>query len=112
VFHRSIFGGQADLCRCMASATRIEIVHVLRDSSQRAGDISKSNGQPQATVSRHLGALRNGGVVIVQRRARDTLYQVANPKIVLVCDLMREVLTEEAARRSRLVEASQDEHSR
>jgi len=109
--HRSIFEVQADLCRCMASAKRIEIVHVLRDGPQPTGDIARLLGQPQATVSRHLGVLRNGGVVIAQRRARETLYQIANPKIVHICDLMREVLVEEATRRSHLVEASQDEHS-
>lgn len=110
--HRSIFEVQADLCRCMASATRIEIVHVLRDGPQRVGDIARLIGQPQTTVSRHLGVLRNGGVVIAQRRAQNVVYQIANPKIVHICDLMREVLLEEASRRSRLVEASQDEHSR
>jgi len=51
---RSIFEIQADLCRCMSSATRIEIVHI--------------------------------------------------------CDLMREVLAEEASHRSKLVEGFQDEH--
>jgi hypothetical protein len=40
------------------------------------------------------------------------LYQIGNPKIVHICDLMREVLAEEAARRSRLAEASPDEHTR
>ena len=110
--HRSIFEVQADLCRCMASATRIEIVHVLRDGPQRVGDIARLIGQPQTTVSRHLGVLRNGGVVIAQRRAQNVVYQIANPKIVHICDLMREVLVEQVAHRSQLAEASQDEHSR
>ena len=110
--HRSIFEVQADLCRCMASATRIEIVHVLRDGPQRVGDIARIIGQPQTRVSRHLGVLRNGGVVIAQRRAQNVVYQIANPKIVHICDLMREVLVEQTAHRSQLAEASPDEHSR
>jgi ArsR family transcriptional regulator len=96
----------------MASATRIEIVHVLRDGPQRVGGIARIIERPQTTVSRHLGVLRNGGVVTAQRRGQDVLYQIGNPKIVHICDLMREVLVEEAARRSRLVEASPDEHTR
>jgi ArsR family transcriptional regulator len=96
----------------MASATRVEIVHVLRDGPQRVGDIARLIGQPQTTVSRHLGVLRNGGVVIAQRRAQNVVYQIANPKIVHICDLMREVLVEQTAHRSQLAEASPDEHAR
>ena len=110
--HRPILEVQADLCRCMASAIRIEIAHLLRDGPQRVSDIVRITGYPQPTISRHLGVLRNGGVVTTQRRARDMLYEIANPKIVHICDLMREVLVEEAARRSQLVEALPDEHSR
>jgi ArsR family transcriptional regulator len=73
-------------------------------------EIARITGQPQATISRHLGVLRNGGVVIAQRRAQEVFYQIANPKIVSICDLMREVLMEEASHRSKLVEGPQDEH--
>lgn len=107
---RSIFEIQADLCRCMSSTTRIEIVHVLRDGPQRVSEIARITGHPQATISRHLGVLRNGGIVIAHRHAQDVVYQIANPKIVSICDLMREVLVEEASRRSKLVEGFQDEH--
>ena len=94
----------------MSSAIRIEIVHVLRDGPQRVREIARITGHPQASISRHLGVLRNGGVVIAHRHAQDVVYQIANPKIVSICDLMRDVLVEEASRRSKLVEFFQDEH--
>jgi len=106
---RSIFEIQADLCRCMSSATRIEIVHILRDGPQRVSEIVRITGYPQAMVSRHLGVLRNGGVVIANRRAQEVIYQIANPKIVNICDLMRQVLMEEASYRSKLVGSFQNE---
>jgi len=93
----------------MSSATRIEIVHVLRDGPQRVSEIVRITGYPQAMVSRHLGVLRNGGVVIANRRAQEVIYQIANPKIVNICDLMREVLMEEASHRSKLVGSFQNE---
>jgi DNA-binding transcriptional ArsR family regulator len=107
---RSIFEIQADLCRCMSNATRIEIVHILRDGPQRVSEIARIAGYPQATISRHLGVLRKGGVVNAHRHAQGVIYQIANPKIVNICDLMREVLVEEASRRSKLVESFQDEY--
>ena len=106
----TIYEIQADLCRCMSNATRIEIVHILRDGPQRVSEIARIIGHPQGTISRHLGVLRNGGVVIAHRHAQDVIYQIANPKIVGICDLMREVLMEEASRRSELYEGFQDEH--
>lgn len=101
---RSIFEIQADLCRCMSSALRIEIVHVLKDGPLRVSEIARITGHPQGTISRHLGVLRNGGIVIAHRHMQDVIYQIANPKIITICDLMQEVLIEEASRRSRLVE--------
>jgi ArsR family transcriptional regulator len=94
----------------MSSAIRIEIVHVLQDGPQRVNEIARITGHPQGTISRHLRVLRNGGVVTAHRHAQDVIYQIANPKIVNICDLMREVLLEEASHRSKLVEGFQDEH--
>ena len=106
----AIFEIQADLCRCMSSALRIEIVHVLRDGPQRVSEIARITGHSQGTISRHLGVLRNGGIVIAHRHAQDIIYQIANPKIVGICDLMREVLMEEASHRSELSGGLQDGH--
>jgi ArsR family transcriptional regulator len=93
----------------MSSALRIEIVHILRSGPQRVSEIARITGHPQGTISRHLGVLRNGGVVIAQRQGQDVNYQIANPKIVSICDLMREVLLEEASHRSELYKGFQDE---
>jgi ArsR family transcriptional regulator len=92
----------------MSSAIRIEIVHVLRDGPQRVSEIARITGHPQGTISRHLGVLRNGGIVTAHRHAQDVVYQIANPKIVNICDMMREVLVEDAYRRSKLAEELQD----
>lgn len=107
---RSIFEIQADLCQCMSSPIRIEIVHVLRAGPLRVSEIVRLTGYQQAMISRHLGVLRSGGVVIAHRQAQEVIYEIANIKIVHICDLMREVLIEEASRRSKLVEGDQDQH--
>ncbi len=104
----SIFEIQADLCRCMSSALRIEIVHTLREGPQRVSEIARITGQEPATISRQLGVLRNGGVVVGHRQGQEVFYQIANPKIVEICNLMRDVLADEASHRSRLVEDLQD----
>jgi ArsR family transcriptional regulator, virulence genes transcriptional regulator len=106
---KSIFDVQADLCRCMSSAIRIEIVHCLQTGPQRVNDIAHIIGHSQSMISRNLGLLRNGGIVIKKQRTQEVIYQIANPKIVGICNLMREVLAEESSYLAKLVEGFQEE---
>ena len=101
--HEKIFEIQAELCRAMGNPLRMEIVHLLRSGPLNVNDIASTVEQHQATVSRNLTVLRNAGIVITHRDGSNVLYQVANPKLVDVCDLMREVLLEQIDERSKLL---------
>jgi DNA-binding transcriptional ArsR family regulator len=95
-----VFEMQARLCQALSNATRLRIVHSLRDGPQRVTDLAQATELSQATVSRHLTALRNCGVVTAQRRGQEIIYHISNPKIMTVCDLMREVLAEQITHQS------------
>ena len=101
-----IFEIQAELCRAMGNPLRMEIVHLLRNGPLNVNDITSAVGQHQATVSRNLTILRNAGIVLTQRDGNNILYHVANPKLVHVCSLMREVLTEQIGERSKLLDSN------
>ena len=101
--HEKIFEIQAQLCRAMGNPLRMEIVHLLRGGPLNVNDIASSVEQHQATVSRNLTVLRNAGIVATQRDGHNVLYQVANPKLVEVCDLMRDVLLEQIDERSKIL---------
>jgi DNA-binding transcriptional ArsR family regulator len=105
----SIFDLQAELCQAMSHPIRLEIVHLLRDGPKHVGDLAQMMGRPHTTISRHLATLRNAGVIVSQRQGQEVFYQVANPKIVNVCDLMRQVLAEQALHRSEMMKAMEDE---
>ena len=100
--HEKIFEIQAELCRAMGNPLRMEIVHLLRSGPLNVNDIASAVDQHQATVSRNLTVLRNAGILVTRRDGNNVLYQVANPKLVDVCDLMREVLTEQIDERSKI----------
>lgn len=102
---RSIFDMQAELCKTMGNAARLQIVHVLREGPKRVSEIVEATGLAQAKVSQHLAILRAYGVVSTKRKGRDVIYRIANPKLVRVCDLMREVLAEQADERIEAFEA-------
>jgi DNA-binding transcriptional ArsR family regulator len=107
---QSIFDIQSNLCRTMSHPLRLRIVHLLRDGTMRVQDIATSIGCSQSTISRHLSVLRHGGVLKTERHKQEIFYRVANSKIVAICDLMRDVLVEEAARQSNLIQGDSDEH--
>ncbi|MBN2116185.1 MAG: helix-turn-helix transcriptional regulator [Anaerolineales bacterium] len=110
--HQTIFEIQSNLCRTMSHQLRLEIVHLLRAGPRRVQDIATSTGCSQSMVSRHLGVLRHGGILVTERHGQEIFYQVANPKILTICDLMRDVLVEEISRQSELIQGDPNEHHR
>lgn len=99
-----IYEIQAELLRTMSNPIRLEIVHTLRDAPRRVSELAQILEQPQSLVSRHLAVLRNGGVLLAERHGQDVIYRIANPKIIHICDLMREVLMEDAQSRAHLLQ--------
>ncbi|MEW5720813.1 MAG: metalloregulator ArsR/SmtB family transcription factor [Chloroflexota bacterium] len=102
---RSIFDLQAEMCKTMGNAARLQIVHSLRERPKRVSDIVEDTALAQAKVSQHLAVLRAYGIVATKREGKDVIYRIANPKLTRVCDLMREVLAEQASERSEVFEA-------
>lgn len=93
---------QARLCQAMGHPARLEIVHVLRDGPRHVSELAKTTVLSQATLSRHLAILRRNGVVTAERHGQEVFYQLSNPKIVAVCDLMRQVLADQFAHQSEI----------
>jgi ArsR family transcriptional regulator, virulence genes transcriptional regulator len=97
-----IYQMQSELCQCMSQPARLQLLHLLFEGPKNVGEISKLTGLGQATVSRNLGILRGKGIVLTERRGQEIFYRVANPKMVEVCNLMREVLSEQITERSKM----------
>lgn len=99
----TIFDIQAGLCKAMSHPVRQEILHVLRDGPKTVSEICDLLGQPQASVSRHLSVLRNERILSAERNSQYVAYQIANMKMVDICELMREVLMEQVQQQSELI---------
>lgn len=100
--HEKIYEIQAELCRAMGNPLRIEIMHLLRAGPLNVNDIASATHSHQSTISRNLAALRNVGIVVTHHEGTNAIYRVANPKIMNVCDMMREVLSEQIDERSKI----------
>ncbi len=99
----TVFEIQAGICRTMSNPIRLQIIHVLSNGPMCVGDITRVTGQSESMISRHLGVLRNNHLVTTERQGQEIIYYIANPKITTICNLMREVLIEDATHQSQLV---------
>ena len=92
---RSIFDIQADFCRAMGNATRLQILHILRERPMTVSEIMAKLELNQSMISRQLSVLRSVNVVVGERHGNEMIYHLTNKKIGEVCDLVRTVLMEE-----------------
>lgn len=99
----SIFEAQAEFCKVMGNASRLQILHTLRSGERTVGELARETGLGQPAVSRQLAALRTVGVVASKRRGQEMLYHLSDPKIGEVCDMVRQVLVERILKDSSLI---------
>lgn len=102
---RSIFNIQAEFCKAMGNATRLKIIHILRDSPLTVSEIMNAVNLGQSLVSRQLSILRSVGVVTNQRNGSEMIYQLTNKKIGGVCDLVQQVLLEQLEEQSNFLQS-------
>ncbi len=94
-----IYSLQASILRTLASPRRLEMVHVLgEEGPMEVHRLAGHFGLPQPTISQHLAAMRQAGLVEAVRCGRDVKYQLADPELVAVCSLMRQILIRRIAR--------------
>lgn len=97
---RSIFDIQAEFCKAMGNATRLQILYIIRERPMTVSEIVGELGKSQSMISRQLSVLRSVGIVSSERNGIEMRYQIMDEKISEVCDLVREVLLEQAQRQT------------
>jgi DNA-binding transcriptional ArsR family regulator len=97
---RSIFDIQAEFCRAMGNATRLQILHILRERPMTVSEIMEELELHQSMVSRQMSVLRSVGVVSGERNGNVMRYQLTDETIGEVCDLVRKVLIDQVHKRS------------
>src|SRR3989304_1983831 len=89
---------QAETVKTIANARRLEIIHVLAAGPREVGRLAAEMGLSQPNVSQHLAVMRAAGIVEAEREGREVRYRLADPDVVVACELMRGVLRRRLAR--------------
>ncbi len=93
----------ADLCKMLSNPKRLKIIENLQDTEKTVSELVSDVGIRQANLSRHLAELRKRDLVETRKEGANVYYEIANPKIVQACNLVREVLLERLSENGDLV---------
>lgn len=90
----------------LADPTRLRIVHAILERGEAGtAELSGALGLAAPNVSQHLSRLLAGGLLSRRRDGKSVRYQVADPTLPALCDLVCSALRREArvAERPRVV---------
>jgi ArsR family transcriptional regulator len=63
--------------RAVADASRLRILHCLRDGPKNVSEIAALLKTAMVNVSHHLGVLRHAGILLDEKQGRWVVYQLA-----------------------------------
>ncbi len=73
--------------RALSDPTRLRILDLLREEEEAAvGGISASLGGSQQNISKHLAALHAEGFLARRKQGTSTLYRIADPAVLDLCE--------------------------
>jgi len=79
--------------RALADPTRLRILDQLRRNDELSvGELTEALGTSQQNVSKHLGALRAEGFISRRKRGTSSLYRIADPAVLELCDRLCEAM--------------------
>lgn len=80
--------------RVLGDPTRLRIVEALLERERTVSELVALVGAPQSRVSNHLACLKWCRVVGAERRGRNVVYRIADPRVARVVDVGRAVAAE------------------
>ncbi len=82
--------------RVIGEPMRIRLLDRLRSGSATVGELVERTGTSQQNVSRHLNVLHDAGIVARHKEGTSVRYEIADPTVFHLCELVCGGLREEA----------------
>ena len=82
--------------RAFGDPTRMRILQLVAESERSVGELVAATRQSQPKISNHLACLRWCGFVAARREHRHVYYSIADPRVITLLDLARELLEDNA----------------
>lgn len=83
----------AGFFKVLSEASRLQILCALKAGAKNVTEIIEATGLGQANVSKHLKMLAQAGIVTRQQKGVSVYYQIANPFVFELCELVCDSLS-------------------
>ena len=97
---------KADFLRALTHPVRLQAIDYLKEGEASVGEMAKKLGIGQSTLSKHLGVLRQAGILQARRDKAMVFYAVSDREIFEllrpVADILRKRLSESGRALARL----------
>ncbi len=92
---RELLRKNAEVFKALGNEQRSAIICALSDREMAVSDIAEYVDLSIQNVSQHLRILKDGGLVRARRQGQRVFYEIANPKFLQACCLIRDAVLEE-----------------
>ncbi len=99
-----IYAYHAEMCKVFSHPKRLELINLLRDEEVSAGELGERLGLSPANLSQHLTMMRERHILVSRREGNMAYYRIANPRLLEVFDLLREILFEQIRQDAALIQ--------
>lgn len=91
----------ADFFKVLSETSRLQILCSLKTGAKNVTEITEASGLGQANVSKHLKMLSQAGIVSKRQEGVCIYYQIANPFIFELCELVCDALSVQIQQQSK-----------
>ncbi len=82
----------AEFFKVLSEVSRLQIVCALKSGSKNVTEIIEATGLGQANASKHLKILSQAGIITRRQEGVCVYYQLANPFVFELCELVCDAL--------------------
>jgi ArsR family transcriptional regulator, virulence genes transcriptional regulator len=97
-----IYRLHAEFCKALSDANRLLIITELSRGELSVNDLASRLGLQQSNLSKHLGLLRETGLVTTRRERSTIYYSLEDSRIIEAINLLRAVQSEILEKRRNL----------
>lgn len=85
----------------LSEPSRLKLLRALMEAPLTVSELMEATGMKQGNVSKHLGVLHHARFVARQREGNFIRYQLSDPRLYPLCELMCTRIAEDARQRNR-----------